>query len=406
MRIRFLSFVPLLFTLLPGVSAHTSQDESAPPTTVAGTLAVQQSTAAQILRRADKATAAVHRVSYDYEYLGLGPWPGRIAGSVLMRQVTDQSDSWIRTTGTIIAPPAGYENAARHYDTSIDGATAYFIDRDRRTFESAPYEQNGNHLSRNQVYEALYQFVNPSPFAFELNYHAALENLGVSTVESVECDTIKVTYERGTGMDEAVWYIGRQDALPRAVMMTAVQVDRPAFFYFRISNLRTGVELEEADFILEQPEGYALVGTGEAAPKIGAKTAAWTLETASGETVSAASLRGQVVVLDFWVTHCPFCKMTMPQIQELHEAYRGRPVRFLGVNVWESGDAAEYMRNNGFSYDTLLRGEPLADLYGFQWQPALVVLGPDGTILLLEGGATRDRAAGIRKVVDEALAGM
>ena len=366
--------------------------------------AAARNPALDILREADAATAAVRRVSYDYEYLGLGLWPGRITGSVRMRQVTDQSDSWIRTSGTIISPPAGYDEAARRYESSIDGRTAYFIDRDRRTFASAPYGQGGNHLSRNQIYGALYQFVNPSPFAPEIEHSNGLEYLGESEVHGVACDLVKVAFPPGSGVDEEVWYFGRDDRLPRAVMMTSAQGSRPAFFLFRIKNLLPGVALEPSDFVLQRPEGYDLRGAGERAAEVGSMTPDWTLATPTGETVSPASLRGKVAVLDFWVTHCPFCKLTMPEIQKLHQAYRGKPVRFLGVNVWESGDPVAYMRGNGFDYDTLLGGEEVADLYGFAWQPALVMLGQDGTILHLSAGAAPDRTATIREVIDRALA--
>ncbi len=61
---------------------------------------------------------------------------------------------------------------------------------------------------------------------------------------------------------------------------------------------------------------------------------------ADGTPLSLAALRGQVVLLDFWVDWCPYCREMYPVERNLLEKYAGRPFTILGVN----GDQPERYR--------------------------------------------------------------
>ena len=68
---------------------------------------------------------------------------------------------------------------------------------------------------------------------------------------------------------------------------------------------------------------------------------ATSLET--GQPVSLADLRGDVVLLNGWATWCTPCKEEMPYLQDLAEANRAAGLRVIGVNV-DAGDADDRVR--------------------------------------------------------------
>src|ERR1700758_1468275 len=52
-----------------------------------------------------------------------------------------------------------------------------------------------------------------------------------------------------------------------------------------------------------------------------------------GNTQKLASLRGQVVVLNFWATWCGPCQEELPRLSKLAQSYVGRNVRFIAISI-------------------------------------------------------------------------
>jgi thiol-disulfide isomerase/thioredoxin len=76
------------------------------------------------------------------------------------------------------------------------------------------------------------------------------------------------------------------------------------------------------------PAAGAGAGAGERAPEL-------SLPDLDGQTVALSSLRGSVVVLDFWASWCGPCKKELPALDALARRYAqaGKPVVVLAVNL-------------------------------------------------------------------------
>ena len=50
------------------------------------------------------------------------------------------------------------------------------------------------------------------------------------------------------------------------------------------------------------------------------------------------SLRGSIVVVDYWASWCPPCIERFPHMVEMHHEYADRGVQFISLNLDEQGD--------------------------------------------------------------------
>src|SRR5262249_7660801 len=66
-----------------------------------------------------------------------------------------------------------------------------------------------------------------------------------------------------------------------------------------------------------------------------AAVGSFTLRTLDGQTVSSASLKGKVTVINFWATWCGPCRAEIPDLVALQEKYRDR-LQIIGISQDEA----------------------------------------------------------------------
>src|SRR5262245_13293027 len=72
---------------------------------------------------------------------------------------------------------------------------------------------------------------------------------------------------------------------------------------------------------------------GPTAPLAGRYAPDATLNDLSGNQVALASLRGKVVVLNFWYVACEPCRQEMPELERFYEAHSGEGFVVVGANI-------------------------------------------------------------------------
>ncbi len=60
----------------------------------------------------------------------------------------------------------------------------------------------------------------------------------------------------------------------------------------------------------------------------------FSLKTLEGKTVRLSDLRGKkVVLLNFWATWCPPCRLEMPTMQKIYSDYKQKGLEILAINI-------------------------------------------------------------------------
>ena len=65
----------------------------------------------------------------------------------------------------------------------------------------------------------------------------------------------------------------------------------------------------------------------------GTRAPAFRTQTVNGRPLSLASLRGKVVLLDYWATWCGPCRMAMPTLRALQQKYHRQGFTVVGMSV-------------------------------------------------------------------------
>lgn len=148
-----------------------------------------------------------------------------------------------------------------------------------------------------------------------------------------------------------------------------------------------------------------VVSTSASLLEEGAAAPAFELPTADGtEQVSLASLRGKVVLIDFWSTTCPPCVRQLAELEALHRA-RGdeADLVILGINT-EGAPASliqSFARDRGVGYTVLLGRGRVAERFRVSSLPTLYLIDREGQIRWSRVGYTS--RSQLEQALDELL---
>lgn len=131
-----------------------------------------------------------------------------------------------------------------------------------------------------------------------------------------------------------------------------------------------------------QTESTTLVKAGDTAPD-------FTVELFDGSQLTLSSLRGKVVLLNFWATWCPPCRQELTRVQEdIIDRFAGKPFVFLPVSRGEKRETvAAFREKTGYTFPMGLdSARTVYDRYASNYIPRNFLIDKEGKVVLATVG--------------------
>ena len=126
---------------------------------------------------------------------------------------------------------------------------------------------------------------------------------------------------------------------------------------------------------------------GAAAPAAAAVEGAvapdFSVKDLEGKEVRLSSLKGKVVMVNFWATWCPPCKEEIPSMMKLNKSMEGKPFQMLAISIDEGGKTAvdKYFKSSGNLLPAYLDTDgAISQGYGITGVPETFILDRNGVI--------------------------
>jgi len=182
------------------------------------------------------------------------------------------------------------------------------------------------------------------------------------------------------------------------VMMTADYIPEP---YIDSTNsvklfvLRKATELEKSQMMEMQgdaPKSNAMIGKS-AIP--------FTITDIAGNNYTLESLKGKVVVLNFWFIECKPCVMEIPDLNKLVEKYKGKDVVFLGIATNDKAKLQTFLEKQPFNYNIIPNGSKTASDYQVNAFPTHIIIDKNSMVAFATTGLGPTTMEDIEKLLDE-----
>ncbi len=132
----------------------------------------------------------------------------------------------------------------------------------------------------------------------------------------------------------------------------------------------------------------------------------FSLRANDGQTYTPAYLKGNVVLLFFWATWCPYCRRAVPHMNDLASEYANAPFTIIGICDGKDADAwHRYIQEHQMQWPQYLdRDLTMAHLFYARGVPNFFLIDKHGYIVAHWAGWDDSMAGQVEKLIDRTMA--
>ncbi len=142
----------------------------------------------------------------------------------------------------------------------------------------------------------------------------------------------------------------------------------------------------------------------------GTPAPAFATRTVTGKPLTLRSLRGKVVLLDYWATWCGPCQMATPTLESLHKQFAKKGLVVVGLSVDDQrsvGVVKPFMKHFGMTY--LVSASPVANnkaqyAYNVHGIPSQFLIDKKGIVRWSQSGYSDNEAQELPPLIKKLLA--
>ena len=131
----------------------------------------------------------------------------------------------------------------------------------------------------------------------------------------------------------------------------------------------------------------------------------FSVQANDGQTYTLDGLKGNVVLLFFWASWCPYCRRAVPHMVSLSNEYANSSFTMIGISGDKDADAwRNYVEDHQMQWPQYLdRGHRIANLFGARGVPNFFLIDKNGDVVFHVRGWGDSLAGLLERRIDQAL---
>ena len=111
-------------------------------------------------------------------------------------------------------------------------------------------------------------------------------------------------------------------------------------------------------------------------------TSAWQVTLPDNRVLSSESLKGKVVLVNFWASWCPYCRKEKPAIDAFWQDYRDKGFEVVSISIDDTPEKiAEWMKDKDYAFMAAPTNASVAAAFGHVGSvPTSFIVDADGNI--------------------------